>query len=164
MAYATITDVFTRYKPIRTMVGTDANDVASVDVASVFISDAEDFINSYLGVRYTTPVPTTPLITQIASDLAIFNMVVEKLNNTPDFMLNRYERAIGMLEKLRDGEMILASTSATLISTGDNFAWSRTGSYHSIFSPVLDPLDQSVDQDWIDAENDARVGDTGVGS
>ena len=49
MAYATIDDVFSRYAPINTMVGTGANDVTSVEVSSIFIADAESFMNAYLG-------------------------------------------------------------------------------------------------------------------
>ena len=164
MAYATIDDVFARYAPINTMVGTGANDVTSVEVSSIFIADAESFMNAYLGRRYETPVEVEPIITMIASDLAIANMMFEKLGELPNFMQPRYDRAISMLEKLSTGDLVLTADSTSLLSSGDNFAWSTTGSYHSIFSPVLGELDQSVDQDWIDADNDARVGDVGVGS
>ena len=121
-------------------------------------------MNAYLGKRYETPVAVEPIITMIASDLAIANMMFEKLGELPNFMQPRYERAISMLEKLATGDLVLTSNSTSILTSGDNFAWSTTGSYHSIFSPVLGELDQSVDQDWVDADNDARVGDVGVGS
>lgn len=164
MAYATIDDVFARYAPINTMVGTGANDVTSVEVSSIFIADAESLMDTHLAKRYVVPVYAEPVITMIATDLAISHMMMEKLGELPNFMQSRYDRAIGMLEKLSDGDLILTSGSTSVVTSGDNFAWSSTGSYHSIFSPVLGELDQSVDQDYIDAEKDARVGDVGVGS
>lgn len=164
MAYANIGDVFSRYAPIHTMIGAGDNDVTSNEVSSVFISDAESFINAHLAKRYVVPVTPEPLITMLASDLAIFNMMAEKLGEVPDFMQKRYDRAIDMLKKLVEGDMILTASGTTIVTTGDNFAWSSTESYHGIFSPVLDPLDQAVDQDWIDDDRAARVGDIGVGS
>ena len=109
MAYATITDVFARYKPIGSMVGAGSLDVTSDDVASIFISDAEGFMNAFLAARYVVPVTTEPLITMIAADLAISNMMFEKLGAIPDFMQGRYNRAEGYLTKLTTGEMLLVA-------------------------------------------------------
>ncbi len=159
MAYANITDVFARYKPIGSMVGNGSLDVNSNDVASIFISDAEGFMNAFLASRYVIPVTTEPLITQIAADLAIFNMMAEKLGAVPDFMQGRYDRANSYLEKLTKGEMLLVASGTTQITTGDSEAWSTTGSYHPVFSPVLSPLDQAADSDYVDAERDKRVTD-----
>lgn len=164
MAYATIDDIFARYAPIYTMVGTGNNDVASLEVSSIFIADAESFMNAYLGRRYETPVADEPIITMICSDLAIANMMFEKLGEIPGFIQPRYDRAMSMLEKLSTGDLVLTSNSTSILSSGDNFAWSSTQDYHATFSPVLDELDQAVDKDWTDAEKDDRVGDVGVGS
>lgn len=164
MAYATIGDIFSRYAPINTMVGTGANEVTSAEVSSVFIYDAESFINAHLAKRYVIPVTTEPLITMLTSDIAIANMMFEKLGELPNFMQTRYDRAMDMLKKLTEGDMILTASGTSLVSTGDQFAWSSTQSYHPTFSPVLDPLDQSADQEYIDAEKSARAGDIGVGS
>ena len=159
MAYATIDDIFSRYAPIHTMVGTGTSDVTSVEVSSIFISDAESFMNTFLAKRYVTPVTTEPVITMIASDLAISNMMFEKLGELPNFIQPRYERAMMMLQKLADGDLVLTSGSTSLVTTGDNFAWSTTQNYHSIFSPVLDELDQAADVDAINADINARAGD-----
>lgn len=157
MAYATITDVFVRYKPIRTMVGSSDLMVTSEDVSSIFIADAENYINGFLALRYEVPVPDSALVRQCAADLAIFNMLVEKLPDIPDFIQGRYDRWHKTLEMLRDGEMVL--TSATVIESGDQEAWSSTEDYHPIFSPVLDPVDQRVDIDWVESEKAAREND-----
>lgn len=159
MAYATISDVFGRYKPIGSMVGAGSLDVTSDDVASIFISDAEGFMNAFLASRYVVPVTTEPLITMIAADLAISNMMFEKLGAIPDFMQGRHDRANNFLEKLSAGEMLLVASGTIQIKSGDSEAWSSTGSYHPVFSPVLDPIDQAADQEYIDAENDDRSGD-----
>lgn len=159
MAYATIDDVFARYRPIYTMVGTGNNDVTSVQISSIFIADAESFMNAHLARRYAVPVATEPLITMIACDLATSNMLFEKLGKIPDFMQPRYDRALSMLDKLASGDLILTANSNSIVTSGDNFAWSSTGSFHPTFSPVLDPLDQAVDADYISAEKDTRSGD-----
>lgn len=164
MAYATITDVFARYKPIGSMVGAGSLDVSSDDVSSIFISDAEGFMNAFLAARYEVPVTTEPLITQIAADIAISNMMFEKLGAIPDFMQSRYERANTYLEKLSNGEMLLVASGTNQVTSGDSEAWSSTGSYHPVFSPVLDPLDQAADRDYINDERDDRSGDGPLGT
>jgi len=164
MAYATIDDVFSRYAPIHTMVGSGNNDVTSVEVSSIFIADAESFMDMHLAKRYVVPVAAEPAITMIATDLAISNMMFDKLGELPNFIQPRYDRAMSMLDKLSDGDLILTSGSTSLVASGDQEAWSSTQSFHSVFSPILGELDQAVDQDYIDAEKDDRVGDTGVGS
>lgn len=157
--YATIDDVFSRYAPISTMVGTGTNDVTSAEVSSIFIADAQSFMDAHLAKRYVVPVAAEPLITQIATDLAISNMLFEKLGELPGFIQPRYDRSLSMLDKLMSGDLILTSNSTTLVSTGDSFAWSSTQSFHAIFSPILGELDQAADQDYIDAEIADRVGD-----
>ncbi len=159
MAYSTITDVFARYKPIGSMVGACSLDVSSVDVSSVFISDAEGIINAHLASRYQTPVTTEPLVTMLSADLAISNMLLEKLGSQPPFMESRYNRAMDILNKLATGELLLVASGTTQITSGDSEAWSTTGSYHPVFSPVLPELDQEVDVDYVRDENDVRADD-----
>ncbi len=158
MSYATIADVLGRYAPLKTLVGSEDTQVSSIGVSSLFIADAEAMVNAYVSRRYEVPLnPVNPLITQIASDLSIFNMLVEKLPGTPDFFQPRYDRAIKNLEMLRDGEMNLSSQ--TLVTSGDQEAFSTTQNFHPVFSPVLDPIDQRVDKDQVDSDKDDRIGD-----
>lgn len=157
--YATIDDVFSRYAPIGTMVGTGSNDVTSVEVSSIFIADAQSFMDSHLAKRYVTPVDAEPVITMITADLAVSNMMFEKLGELPNFIQPRYDRAMSMLEKLAGGDLILTSSSTQIVSSGDNFAFSTTQNYHSIFSPILGELDQAADQEYINAERDDRSSD-----
>lgn len=160
MSYATIDDVLKRYKPIQTLVGSEDLQVNSEDVSSIFIRDAESIVDAYIGRRYTVPLSVVPaFITQVTADLAIFNILVEHQPKFPDFFKDRYDRAMSMLTSIMSGDMII--NSATAVTTGDNEAWSTTEGYHSVFSPVINPDEQTVDKDRVDADLSERVGDIG---
>lgn len=162
MSYAGIDDIFKRYAPIHTLVGSADNMVDSIHVGSIFVADAESLVDGYLSRRYDVPLaaPVAPMITQITSDLAIFNMLVEKLPTTPDFFQPRYDRALSLLEMIATGEVNVVSATV-LTDGGDQLAWSSTEDYHPVFNPVLDPIDQAVDKDQVDQAKDDRLGDSG---
>lgn len=141
------------------MVGSNESDVSTAEVSSIYCSDAQGVVDGYLAARYVVPLTPTPLITMITCDIAIFNMGVDRMPRIPEWMQTRYDRAIKNLELLRDGQMILNPASQTMVTTGDNEAWSATGSYHPIFSPVLGELDQHEDADYVRAEQEARGSD-----
>lgn len=156
MAYAAISDVIVRYRPITTMVGTGQYDVTSEDVASVFIAQSESYVDAFLARRYVVPLTIqSPLITQVTADLAIFHMMAEKLTDVPEFIDKRKKRADDILEMLADGKMQISSAS-TVGSGGDNEAWSSNVGYTPIFSPVLSELLQRSDHDRVEADADAR--------
>jgi phage gp36-like protein len=160
MSYATITDVMTRYKPIVTLVGSEDLQVASVDVASIFINDAESIVDAIIGRRYTVPLnPVPAFITQVTADIAIFNILVEHLPQKPDFFQPRFDRAMAMLMSISSGYMIIGS--ATVVSSGDSEAYSTSYGYHGVFSPVLSIEEQSVDNDRVLADKELRIGDAG---
>lgn len=157
MAYASFDDVIARYRPMSTIVGSDTQMVRTLDVTSIFVYGAEGIMDAYLARKYVTPVPAGPLITQIASDLSIFNILVEHQPQVPDYMKDRYDRAIKLLEQIAAGELVL--TSATVLTTGDQEAWSSTQNYHTIFDPTLTPDEQVVDVDRRTAAQDERSSD-----
>lgn len=159
MPYAGFADVFVRFPPIKTMVGTGTNDVATLDVSSVYCAGAEGVVNAYLANRYAIPLTTDPLITKLTCDLAIYDLGIDKMPRIPEYLQARYDRAIRLLEMLKSGELNLNPGSQTLVTTGDNEAWSSTGSYHNIFSPVLKDIDQSEDVDQVRADIVARDSD-----
>jgi phage gp36-like protein len=133
--------------------------VSSVNVNSVYISDAESYIDAFLSVKYVTPItPVSPLITMIASDLAIFHLLSEKLPTVPEFMDKRFARANDILTKLRDGKMQLVA-SVQVSSHGDSFAWSSTQQYHPIFSPVLPETMQRPDSIRVSDDEGVRAND-----
>ena len=130
MAYATCDDIIRRYKPIQTMIGVGTLDVTTVDIASVYIADAESIVNAYVGVRYVTPLVSEPLLTSLSSDIAIYKMIEDKAPRIPDFMQKRYDQAIATLISIKSGDMILNASTLTMVSSGgDQEAWSN----------VLDP-------------------------
>ena len=159
MAYASFDDVFKRFPAIKTMVGSGVSDVATLDVASVYVSDAEGIVDAYLASRYVLPLAASPLITKITCDIAIYDLGVDRMPRIPEWMQKRYDGAIKLLENLRDGDMLLNPTSFTTVTTGDNEAWSSTGSYHPVFSPVLRDVEQQEDTDYVVAEQGARSSD-----
>jgi phage gp36-like protein len=163
MSYATIDDIMKRYKPISTMIGSEDMQVASLDVTSIFINDAQSLVDAYLANKYTVPLSPVPgYITMVTADIAIFNILLENLPNVPDFYQPRYDRAMGVLASVLSGTIVV--NSASTITTGDQEAWSTTNGYHAVFSPVLDPDEQTVDKDRVDADIDVRVGDLGADS
>lgn len=157
MSYATINDVFRRYPPISTAVGTGEYDVASVDVDSTFIAGAEGMVNGFLSARYTVPLPSDPLITRLTADIAIYDILAQRLPEMPDFMQTRYDQALKMLGMIRDGKMSV--NSATIVTTGDWEAYSTTMGFHGIFSPVLDAECQIPDSGRVEQDGDEREDD-----
>jgi hypothetical protein len=151
------------FKDLRTIIGAGSSQVTSVEISSVFIPRQESFIDGYLGVKYSVPLASPPpyLITQLASDLTVFQILAEKSGNIPEWMDKRYDRCIKILENLRDGKMVLSSSVTTVGSQGDNFAWSPGMGHHGVFSPVLDGLDQQPDLDRIREDYDERAGERG---
>ena len=125
MAYATSDDVFFRYPPISSVVGSGDLYVTSANVASIYIADAESYVNAYLRARYTIPLVAEPIITQITTDIAIYRMIEEHAPRIPDLAEKRWLNANSTLCMLRDGYMLLDPSSQVLVTTGgDQEAWS----------------------------------------
>jgi phage gp36-like protein len=158
MPYAAFDDVIKRYNPITTMIGSGSTDVATVDVSSIYIADAEGIINAYLGAKYAVPLQIEPMVTMLASDISIYKMLEDRASRVPEIAEKRYTRALDLLAMLRDGKMTLSS-SQTQISSGDWEAFATTMDYHPVFSPVLNEIDQRADLDQIQAERSERESD-----
>jgi phage gp36-like protein len=161
-AYAGYNDVIRRYQPLLTMIGSAAPDVSTTDIASIYIADAEGLINAYLGAKYVLPLAMPePLITRIAADIAIYKVIEDRAPRVPEMAANRYTDAQSLLSMLRDGKMVLSNSQTFVADGGDNEAFSSTGSYHPVFSPVLRAEDQAAPSDYIDAERGERTNDHG---
>ncbi len=158
MPYATIQDVFARF-PVNTLVGTGTNDITSLEVTSTYIRGAESVVNGFLGAKYVLPLTADPLVNLITTDLAIFDMLAERTGRAPQAVETRYGRVMNYLEPLRVGKRVLDPQPQSVTTSGDSFAFSTTQSYHQIFSPVLDALDQRVDQTWVDFDKGVREDD-----
>ena len=163
MAYSTVAQVLTAFPPALTAVGVGSFDVATTQISSYYIYTADGVIDSYIARRYETPVsPVPPVLTRLSCDLVIYDLFRDRNLKVPDFMQDRYDGAIKMLEAIRDGKQDLPG--GTYVTTGDNFAYSTGQGYHPVFSPVLDDIEQSADQDLVQAERDARSDDFSVSS
>lgn len=136
--YATIDDVFKRYPLVSNVVGSGSNMVASVDISSSYIADAQSIINAYLANKYVVPLNPEPILTWITADIAIYRLFEDKLPRFPDAIEKRYTNAISMLCQLQSGYLQLTASSQTVNSGGDNDAWS---SVQSIAGPIFQPAE-----------------------
>lgn len=125
MPYATFNDVVKRYNPISQLIGVGSYSVSTQDITSIYIADAESIINAYLASRYAIPLNPEPLITDLASDIAIYRVLSDRAPRVPDFMQKRYDQAIALLTSLNSGNIQLTASSQTLITSGDQEAWSN---------------------------------------
>lgn len=94
--------------------GTDGRDYASA------AADADALIDAYLAARYSVPLaaPVPPIIIGIAADLTRYGLYEDA---PPKEVAKRRKLAIGLLELLRDGEMLipgatLADSAAIAVS------------------------------------------------
>jgi phage gp36-like protein len=138
MAYATIDDVMKRYPPIETVVGSGDQLVTSVDVASIYISDAESYVNAFLRGIYVTPLAAEPVITQVTTDIAIYRMIEDHAPRIPDMAEKRMIAANSLLYMLKDGTMQLDPASQqNVTSGGDQDAWSSNLEQAGpVFTPI----------------------------
>jgi phage gp36-like protein len=136
MSYAVIDDIFKRYPPIVTIVGVNTYEVASVDVSSIYLADAEDYVNAFLAARYVIPLSPESLLTQVTCDIALYRLLEDKAPRVPDMMAKRWANANSLLTMLREGVMRLTASSTQVTSGGDQDAWSSSQDTPPIFSPV----------------------------
>lgn len=123
--YASPTDVINRYKPLNTMLGTGTLDITTTDIASVFIGDAQSYMDAFLSARYVTPVAVEPIITQICSDISIYKILEDRAPRIPEFMEKRYSFANSLLWNLSNGNMSLTGSNQIVSSAGDQEVWSN---------------------------------------
>lgn len=162
MGYCNIEQIVAAFPPVLTAIGVQSFDVATTQVNCYHIPAAASVIDSYIAKRYTTPVTPAPFfLTKINVDLVLYELFRERAFKIPDFFQTRYDQAMQMLKDIADGDAQIPGATET--TTGDNFAYSTALGYHPVFSPVLDPLDQSVDQDFVQSELDVRASDFEAG-
>lgn len=138
MAYTTYGDVLTRYKPLTSMIGTGTLDITTSDIASVYIADAEGYMNAFLAARYVVPVQPEPLITMLSSDIAIYKCLEDRAPRIPEFMEKRWIAANSILAMLASGALSLTGSNQIVSSGGDGEVWSNVLENPSgpVFTPV----------------------------
>lgn len=139
MAYSTQDDIFRRYPPIESVVGSGDMYVATADITSVYIPQSDSYIDAYLRARYVTPLAADPLLTMLSSDISIYKMLEDHAPRVPDMALSRWVAVNSMLYMLANGTMLLNPASQTIVTSGgDQDAWS---SNEEQCGPVFHPAE-----------------------
>jgi len=134
MPYATLTGLVARYGEDELVQLTDSNRSGAIDAAALEqpIADADSEIDSYLAVRYSLPLPTTPTaLARIACDITRFRLYDDQ---APNEVRKRYEDAVKWLEAVAKGAVRLGlppaevpqATGAVAAFAGEARRCSRT--------------------------------------
>ena len=114
MRYADQQDMIDRFGEQELIERTDRADPPTgkivARVLDQALSDAADLIDGYLAGRYALPLTATPpLLTQIACDLARYDLYDDLAS---EHVIHRRKGAIRNLEKIADGKIVLQVAGA----------------------------------------------------
>lgn len=104
MAYCTQTDLLNLIAEDQLAgLTAETGETPDSDIVSDAITQADAEIDSYLGVRYSLPLSSTPeVIKNLSVDITIYNLYCRR-DLCPDIRLKRYQAAIRWLENLAKG-------------------------------------------------------------
>lgn len=81
----------------------DKDGVPEDSVITLALEGADEVINAYLSLRYTTPLPATPgVVRACAIDIAVYRMAMGRAGRTEEMRV-RYEDALAILDKIAKG-------------------------------------------------------------
>jgi len=155
MPYSSQKDIFSRY-----------NKVATVNLTAeewgTFITDADAMIDAALAERYATPIGngtpegTPPILRYLSSWYALM-LILDRMPNTPEWIVRAIERAERILEALRAGEMTIVGVTGGVIAelTDRDVIRVSTSGYVPTFG-VAPSLSETVDPARATDEEDAR--------
>lgn len=109
MVYATQQDIENRYGTDALLVIADRDDdqVIDADVVSAALEDASAEIDSYVGAKYTLPLPTVPrVLSQLCVDIAFYKLSAD-VDMATEERRKRYDDAIDLLKRFSRGEVTL---------------------------------------------------------
>ena len=112
--YATAQDIIDRNGKDAVLIATDSDFDGEPDHGKIeqALVDAADEINSYIGKRYTLPLPEVPsVLTRISVDIAFYRLSPESAHT--DEKRKRYEDAKSWLSKVSMGSVSLGLPSDT---------------------------------------------------
>jgi phage gp36-like protein len=107
MTYATRSDMTLRYGEAEIASLEDADNVGAGDeaVTARALEDASEEVDSYVAVRYQTPLPSVPApLARAACDIARFRLYKDRPTEEVKY---RYERSVKWLEHLAAGKVLL---------------------------------------------------------
>lgn len=134
MSYASQADLVASFGSLEITQVTDRNRTGTIDADAVAqaLADADELINSYLGERYTLPLPEVPrMVVSVACDIARHRLHKEGLHEE---VRKRYEDALRWLKDVAAGRSGLGlpegsePVSRSGIRSGQaksNFDWDR---------------------------------------
>lgn len=109
MTYASAVDIAEIYgaEALARLTDTDGDGASESAIVLRALSYADAQINSYIGVRYALPLPSTPeLVRMLAIDLAIYRLAQDHARLT-DEIARRYDDAVRQLSALAGGKAVL---------------------------------------------------------
>ena len=93
--------------------GDGAADTIDTDVLAEVMEDAEAEVDGYLGVRFSLPLTAVPsVIAGIASRITRYKLYTTRGGEVEAWLDKDYQRAIEMLEEIRDGQLDVGLTAA----------------------------------------------------
>lgn len=106
--YATQDDIVDRYgeDELLTVADRDGDDTVDAAVVSQALQDATDEIDTYVGSRYSLPLPTQPTaLKRICVDIALYRLSTE--SGLTEEKRKRYEDAVKFLLGIAKGDIKL---------------------------------------------------------
>ena len=121
MTYATLTDLIARAgaTDIRETADRDGDGMPDPDVVAAALADADNIVNGYLAVRYTTPLTSVPEIV-LTWSVSIARYILHRYG-APDHVTADYKDAIAQLKDVSSGRMALP------VAEGESAAATATG-------------------------------------
>lgn len=108
MSYCTKDDIIKLLPEAQLIRLTDDEGAGAVNDTRVqeAIDSAAEEMDAYLGAKYELPLTSTPpILGKMNVDMAIFNLYSRVKETIPEMRQKRYDRAIKMLEDIRDGKL-----------------------------------------------------------
>lgn len=115
MAYATQTDITSRYSMTELLISADRDNNGTLDAGIVAqaLDDATSEIDAYLSARVQVPLLVVPdFIKRICVDIAVYRMS-ENAASLTDEKRRRFDDAILMLSKASSGDVMIPGTNTS---------------------------------------------------
>ena len=112
MSYCTQDDILERISETELIQLTDDENTGAVDADRVTraIADADQEIDSYVGVRHIVPLDPVPaLVRKLSTEMVVYNLYGRRTAGPPDHIKDRYTAAIRLLELIAKGQASLGA-------------------------------------------------------
>ena len=110
MAYATVDDAIRQHgeRMIRDVSDHDRDGAIDVPTVEQALEDSSSEIDSYLAIRYPTPLPAVPTVVRLYTvEMAVYRMANTGAGYSED-LRKRYEDAVAFLKSIAAGKADLA--------------------------------------------------------